>query len=166
MDWEDLKLAQGELNGHTSMMIKIFSKGEVWEHTHRIRESMLGEAMATCRLSLLYKDHEGWASHMGTCPPTRPVISGNMGMNIHLSEVVSDLIEPLVDKFMGGRESISTEDMISKFVGLNEDNKDWTVWNRYGGLVYEEYMGCSTLWGSGPMFSVWMSQIYASVMGL
>ena len=127
MDWGDLKLAQGELNGHTSMMIKIFSKGEVWEHTHRIRESMLGEAMATCRLSLLYKDHEGWASHMGTCPPTRPVISGNMGMNIHLSEVVSDLIEPLVDKFIGGRESISTEDMISKFVGLNEDNKDWTV---------------------------------------
>ena len=103
--------------------------------------------MATCPLSLLYKDHKGWESHMGTCPPTRPVVSGNMGMNIHLSEVVSDLIEPLVDKYMGGRESISTEDMISKFMGLNDKNEDWTEWKWYEGLIYEGYMGCSTCMG-------------------
>ena len=155
VDWDDLKLAQSELNGHTSMMIKIFNIGRTWEHTHRIRESMLGETMATCPLSLLYKDHKGWASHMGTCPPTRPVVSGNMGMNIHLSEVVSDLIEPLVDKYMGGRESISTEDMIAKFMGLNEDNKEWTAWKYYDGLEYEGYMGCSTCVGKWTnVFSV------------
>ena len=145
--WEELKLAQSEINGHTSMMIKIFKIGEAWEHTHRIRESMLGGSMATCPLSLLYKDHKGWASHMGTCPPTRPVVSGNMGMNVHLSEVVSDLVEPLVDKHLGGRESISTEDMIAKFMGLNETNKGWTAWKYYDGLEYEGYMGCSTCVG-------------------
>ena len=131
--WDDLKLAQSELNGHTSMMIKIFNIGRAWEHMHRVRESILEESMATCPLSLLYKDHKGWESHMRTCPPTRPVAGGHMGMNLHLSEVISDLVEPMVDKFEEGRESISTEDMIAKFVSLNETNRGWSKWSWYEG---------------------------------
>ena len=138
--WEDLKLAQSEINGHTSMIIKIFSIGRSWEHTHRVRESMLGDSMATCPLSLLYKDHKGWSSNMSTCPPTRPVAGGHMGMNLHLSEVISDLVEPLVDMYVGGRESISTEDMIAKVVGLNEKNMGWSRWSWFEGLEYEGYM--------------------------
>ena len=145
--WDDLKLAQSELNGHTSMMIKIFNIGRAWEHTHRVRESMLGESMATCPLSLLYKDHKGWESHMRTCPPTRPVAGGHMGMNLHLSEVISDLVEPMVDKFVGGRESISTEDMIAKFVSLNESNRGWSKWSWYEGLRHDGYEGCGTCMG-------------------
>ena len=129
-------------------MIKIFSFGKAWDHTHRLRESMLGEAMATCPLSLLYKDHKGWSNEMGTLPPTRPVVGGHMGMNLHLSEVVSDLVEPLVDKYLNGRESISTEDMISKFVKMNEDNKDWTEWSWYEGQSCEDYVGCGSCVGN------------------
>ena len=114
VDWEDLKLAQSELNGHTSMMIKIFSIGRTWEHTSRVRETMLGEAMATCPLSLLYKDHKEWKRESGKCPPTRPVAGGHLGMNLYLSEVISDLVEPLVDTYPGGREVISTEDLLDR----------------------------------------------------
>ena len=103
VDLEILKKAQNEINGHTSMLIKIFSIGEAWKHTSRVRETMLGESMATCPLSLLYKDHKGWTMNKGTCPPTRPVAGGHLGMNIHLSEVISDLVEPLVDKYVGGK---------------------------------------------------------------
>ena len=38
---------------------------------------------------------------MGTVPP---VAGGHLGMNLHLSEVVSDLIEPLVDMYKDGRK--------------------------------------------------------------
>ena len=68
-------------------------------------------------------------------------------MNLHLSEVVSDLVEPLVDRFVGGRESISTEDMIAKFVDMNETNRGWSRWSWYEGLKYEEYIGCGTCEG-------------------
>ena len=54
-------------------------------------------------------------------------------MNLHLSEVISDLVEPMVDKFEEGRESISTEDMIAKFVSLNETNRGWSKWSWYEG---------------------------------
>ena len=101
--WEDLKGAQSELNGHTSMMVKIFGIGKAWNHTSRVRETMLGESLATCPLSLLYKDHKGWSKEMRTCPPTRPVAGGHIGMNLHLSEVVSDIVEPLVGKIQGGQ---------------------------------------------------------------
>ena len=140
--WDDLKQSQNEINGHTSMMIKIFDIGRAWDHTSRVRETMLGEAMATCPLSLLYKDHKGWNSGMGTVPPTRPVAGGHMGMNLHLSEVVSDLIEPLVDKYEGGKECISTEDMIAKVVDMNVNNKGWTRWTWWEGQTCEDYVGC------------------------
>ena len=36
--WE----AQKERNGHVAMLIKIFKIGKMWDHTERIRETMLG----------------------------------------------------------------------------------------------------------------------------
>ena len=106
--WEDLKRSQSELNGHTSMMIKIFGIGKAWNHTSRVRETMMGESLSTCPLSLLYKDHKGWTMDQDKLPPTRPVAGGHLGMNLHLSEIVSELVEPMVVRYEGGREVIST----------------------------------------------------------
>ena len=145
--WEDLKQAQSEINGHTSMVIKIFDIGRAWEHTSRIRETMLGETLATCPLSLLYKDHKGWTKDLGTVPPTRPVAGGHLGMNLHLSEVISDLVEPLVDKHKGGRKCISTEDLISKVVGTNNSNKEWTKGSWWEGQSHGGYIACGTCVG-------------------
>ena len=36
---DKLKDSQKELNGHVSMMLKIFKVGDRWEHSDRIRES-------------------------------------------------------------------------------------------------------------------------------
>ena len=130
------------------MLIKIFSIGEAWKHTSRVRETMLGESTATCPLSLLYKDHKGWTMNKGTCPPTRPVAGGHLGMNIHLSEVISDLVEPLVDKYVGGRENISTEDLIARVVSLNEDNTGWTRWSWWEGKTWGNFIACGTCAGN------------------
>ena len=118
---------------------KLHGIGKDWNHTSRVRESMLGEALATCPLSLLYKDHKGWTSHLWTCLPTRAVAGGHLGMNLHLSEVVSDLVEPLVDKHIGGRENISTEDMIARIEDLNGRNQGWTKWTWWEGKSWGEY---------------------------
>ena len=143
VDWDDLKKSQNEINGHTSMMIKILGIGEAWKHTNRVRETMLGEAMTSSPLSLLFKDHKKWDKKKGSCPPTRPVMGGHLGMNLHLSEIISDVVEPLVDTYQGGRENISTEDMIARFVTMNEDNIGWTSWSWWEGLVWNEYIACS-----------------------
>ena len=37
-------------------------------------------------------------------PPTRPVVGGHSGVNIHLSEIVSDVLDPVVGTYMGGME--------------------------------------------------------------
>ena len=59
VNWEDLKKAQSELNGHTSMLIKTFGIGKTWNHSSRVRETMMGGGLSVCPLSLLYKDHKG-----------------------------------------------------------------------------------------------------------
>ena len=123
--WEELKEAQTRLNGHVAMMAKIFKVGKSSEHQDRVRETMMGESLSVCPVSLLYKDHKGWNPGSGSVPPTRHVAGGHVGMNLHLSELVSDILEPVVDTIKEGEEVISTEDMVANLEDINEDNKDW-----------------------------------------
>ena len=58
--WEEIKESQKELNGHVSMMVKIFRVGGYWGHGQRVRETMMGENLSICPMSLLFKDHKGW----------------------------------------------------------------------------------------------------------
>ena len=108
------------------MLIKVCRVGKSWNHTDRVRETMINNSLAVCPLYLLFKDHKSWSWALGTAPPTRPVAAGNTGMNIHISEVVSEVIEPLVETFVGGLEIISTEDMLAHIDELNEKNENWT----------------------------------------
>ena len=39
---DDLRTAQREINGHTSMLIKIFKIGSNWDHGQRVRELARG----------------------------------------------------------------------------------------------------------------------------
>jgi hypothetical protein len=53
-------------------------------------------------------------------------MGGNGGMNAHLSELLSWLLEPLADAMMGkSSEVISDEDLKNKIDNLNLANKDW-----------------------------------------
>ena len=123
--WPDLKEAQTKLNGHIAMLIKVFRVGKSWEHQDRIRESMIGESMSVCPISLLFKDHKGWSKDSGKVPPTRQVAGGHMGMNLHMSELISDILEPIVETIPGGEEVISSEDLQANLEDLNKSNKDW-----------------------------------------
>ena len=86
--WGDLTNAQKEVNGHISMLIKVFQIGGTWGHRDRVRETMMGESLQVCPIQLLYKDHKNWTKEKGGVPPTRQVAGGHRGLNVHLSEIV------------------------------------------------------------------------------
>ena len=43
-------------------------------------------------------------------------------MNIHISEALSEMVEPMVDAYIGAREIISTEDFKAGMEKLNDEN--------------------------------------------
>ena len=142
VDWGDLKEAQTRLNGHVAMMIKTFRIGKAWEHDDRIRETMMNKGMTVCPLSLLFKDHKGWSRTSGKPPPTRQVAGGHMGMNLHLSEIISDILEPIVENIPGGEEVISSEDLQANFEELNEVNNGWHRYIWWSEVEDEVYRAC------------------------
>ena len=140
--FSEIKSTQTELNGNVSMMIKIFKLGAEWNHGERMRESMLNKSLAVCPLYLLYKDHKGWSLQKGPVPPTRPVASGNRGMNMHLSEIISEILEPVADGVENTCEVVSTEDMIAKMLKKDRSLEGWTRDTWWNGVIYEGYTAC------------------------
>ena len=67
---EELKSNQRQLNGHVSMLLKVFGAGSDWQHQHRMREIMLSNSWANCPLLILYKFQQGWTLKSGKSPPT------------------------------------------------------------------------------------------------
>ena len=118
--YKELKEAQKDIKGHVAMCIKVFRIGSGRGHTDRVRETMLGEGLASCPVSLLFKDHKDWVNGSEHVPPTRHVAGGHVGMNLHLSEVIYDILEPLVGTIKGC-EVISTEDFLARVDNMNEN---------------------------------------------
>ena len=129
---------QNELNGNMSMAIKFFRIGHLWKHGERVRSTMINNSLAICPMYLTYKDHKGWTGEDKSPPPTRPIAGGNSGMNIHISEVLSEIIEPVVDAYEGGQEIISTEDCKARIEILNGKNEDWDKWKWWDGVRTED----------------------------
>ena len=147
---EVVKETQSILNGNVSMLLKVFNVGKNWNHVDRCRETMINLSMVVCPLYLLYKDHKGWSLNKGPVPPTRPVASGNQGMNLHLSEIISDLLEPVVERFDQGCEVISTEEMIAKVLKMDRSLVDWSskTWWEQIKTVDGKYIACGSCMGS------------------
>ena len=123
---DERRANQKVINGAVSMLLKIFQVGKDCRHETRWRESMLSKGLEACPLWLLFKDHKLWESSRGTAPPSRPVMGGNSGMNTHLSEILSWLLEPLATAMIGrSSEVISGEDLKNKMDSLNTRNRNW-----------------------------------------
>ena len=134
-----VKSTQTELNGNVSMLIKFFKLGAEWGHSDRMRETMLNNSLSLCPLYLLFKDHKGWSLAKGPVPPTRPVASGNRGMNMHLSEILSEILEPIADEAKNTCEVISTEDMVAKMLRVDKSLKNWTKYEWLRGITCDGY---------------------------
>ena len=102
---------------------KIFQTGSKWKQEERLNINMIDEGAQTCALRLLIKDHKGWLPDTGTCPPSRPVVAGNSGLNMHLSEIISKILEPIAENGKAF-EVNSTGHMLDKIDKLNKYLKD------------------------------------------
>jgi hypothetical protein len=58
-------------------------------------------------------------------------------INLHLSELVSQILEPIASSLVGGLETISCKDMLSKFDILNTKNANWRPEGKVGALTSE-----------------------------
>ena len=92
------------------MLMKVFRLGADWQHEERNRETKINKTPA---LYFLVKDHKQYDPARGP-PPTRPVAAAINGMNVHLSEIISDVLEPVAAARDDSAEVISTDDLLSK----------------------------------------------------
>jgi hypothetical protein len=119
VDMDFMVKNQRRINGHMSMIMKTFRVGEEWNHQARLRATKLTYSLSVAPLYLLYKDHKGWSLAVGGAPPSRPVASSGGGQNDHMSESVSQILEPVANTYTGGMEVNSTPDFVSVIVSLN-----------------------------------------------
>ena len=82
-----------EINGNVSLLAKFFRLGKAWNQVGRVRETLLTKSQSVCPMYLTFKDHKGWKVESGKPPPTRPIAGGNVGLNLNLSEVISEVCE-------------------------------------------------------------------------
>ena len=148
VDFSKVKSTQAELNGHVSMLVKTFKIGDNWNHGERMRETVINHSLAVCPMYLLYKDHKGWDISKGPIPPTRPVASGNRGMNMHLSGILSNILEPIAEGVRDSREVISTEDMVARLLVLDRSLEGWDEVSWLKGVKYEGFSACMECRGS------------------
>ena len=69
---------------------------------------------------ILIKDHQHRTPEKGGVIPSRPVVSGSRGINTHLSEWLSEILEPIANNVRCG-EVASTEEVLRKFDDLNKE---------------------------------------------
>ena len=132
-----------------SMLLKIFKVGEYWpNNVDRIRETMLGDGLSVCPITLLFKDHKGWKNTQGKVPPTRQVAGGHVGLNMNLSEMVSDILEPMVGTIQGGTEVISTDDMVANVEEVNKGMEGWNNRKAWKGVVEGNLIVCDYCTGN------------------
>ena len=89
---------------------------------NRIRSLKITLSLSVAPMYLLFKDHKGWSLDTGTPPPSRPVVSAGSGQNDHMSEIISDLLEPVVKTWTGGLEKESSGDVMALIDEINEEN--------------------------------------------
>ncbi|MCP3678952.1 MAG: hypothetical protein GY782_01110, partial [Gammaproteobacteria bacterium] len=118
---QEAEAVQAEANGHVSMWIKMLGMGEAWGHGPRIRESLIQQSCVVPPMKLLVKDHKKVPED--GVPPTRPVVSASKGINVGLSNIISDVLEPLSRGIKDSGEVISTEHLLNEINSLNQEWK-------------------------------------------
>ena len=114
---EEVAETQRKLNGHASMLQKGFGIGDNWGHGDRVRDTIINHSDAVPPMYIMVKDHKEIPK--GSWPKTRPVVENCRGMGVHVSNIVSDVVESLANSLEGDFEVISTEDVRARIDEYN-----------------------------------------------
>ena len=113
-----IKRIQTTVNDHLWWFKGITNVGSNWKHEDRMAKNLKDKGEQSCNMVLLIKDHKKWSNSSNLPPPSRPVVSGNMGLNCHLSEMLSSILEPITSD-ANGSEIDSTTEMLARIKSLN-----------------------------------------------
>ena len=118
ISWKEVAYLQKQINSHVWWLTKILKYGQK-KDPERLLRNLQNHCLEVPDMALLIKDHKQWHPTSGKPVPSRPVVSGNRGVNSHLSEILSEVLEPLVLE-MGGGEISSTEEALHVISSTNE----------------------------------------------
>ena len=116
---DKVKRIQNYVNDHVWWLKESSQLSSNWSHEGRMARNVCDKGEQVCQMTLLIKDHKKWQEDSGKPIPSRPVVSGNSGLNCHLSELISLVIEPISFEH-NGNEIDSTDDLIAKLNIINE----------------------------------------------
>ena len=120
--WKDVGRLQTQVNNHVWWVSKALRYSEN-KDSKRMLRNVMNHSLEVPDMALLIKDHKVWQESSNTPVPSRPVVSGNKGVNTHLSEIIAELLEPLVLE-LGGGEVTSTEEALFLVENLNKKIKN------------------------------------------
>ena len=128
--WDEVRYMKNQTNSHMWWLSKIwaYSKGT---DEDRMLKNLTVAGLDLPEMSLLVKDHKSWSFESGKPVPTRPVLSGNCAINTHLSELISEIIEPVALQY-NGAEVQSSEEMLAQIDMINvhvSEHKNIPTWN-------------------------------------
>ena len=116
--WKEVKYLQGQVNSHVWWLNKILNNGKKTD-PDRMMKNYQNHSMEIPEMSILIKDHKHWNRNSSEPVPSRPVVSGNKGINTHLSELLAEILEP-ISLEMPSVEISSTEEALNKISKYNE----------------------------------------------
>ena len=127
VEWEQVQSIQKAVNDHCKWIRRIFGFGVNWNHEDRFSSNMSDRWEIVAPLYLLVKDHKGWRVGSSTPPPSRPVCSGNQGLNRHIRqfqspyEAVSMVLESVCHA-IEGNDIDSPSGLLEKLDVLNKES--------------------------------------------
>ena len=86
--------------------------GDDWGQQERMRESLIHHRCTVPAMNLLVKDHKVIGDD--GLPATRPVVGACKGMNVPLSYILSEVLEPVASCLANRLEVVSREHMLNR----------------------------------------------------
>ena len=131
ISWKKVRYLQSQVNNHVWWLSKIVGYANETDPA-RMMKNIQNHSLEVPEMALLIKDHKSHDPDSSAPVPSRPVVSGNRGVNTHLSELISEILEPLVLE-MGGGEVASTEEALHSICDVNDKltkhQNDWEKLN-------------------------------------
>ena len=119
VELEEAEEIQRILNGHMRWWAKSLNLAGDWDQEDRALRNLLNHGLSICPMTILVKDHKSWVVDI----KSRPVMNGKVGMNTHMSEFLSLILEPLANEDKRNMEVNASDGLIVDIEGVN---RKWT----------------------------------------
>ena len=125
IDWAHVRYLKNQVNSHVSWLARILQYGKDTDQERMAANLITGQDLPD--MSLLVKDHKMWSFESGAPVPTRPVVSGNCTINTHLSELLSEVIEPIAleqegSEIQSSEEALALIDELNSKLSISQEN--------------------------------------------